>query len=143
MKFEMTKPVFSATVASYVILIFIFVLFVFLAIMFLSAGNYQLSLENDQINIKSFFYNTSLPLSDIDIENVKTINMNAADGISIRINGISLPGLKIGWFSGNGKKYKMYVTDRTNVVLIPTKKNYDILFSSRDAAAIVEEIKKQ
>ena len=62
---------------------------------------------------------------------------------SIRLNGIGLQGLKIGWFTRNGKKSKLYVTDPTNVVLIPTKKNYDILFSSSEAEAIVDRIKNR
>ena len=142
MRFEMTRPLFSATIASFMILIFIFVLFVFLAIMFVSAGKYQLIVDTGRIDIKSVFYNTSLPLADVDIENVKVINLNDAPIRAVRINGIGLQGLKIGWFTRNGKKTKLYVTDTTSVVLIPTKKNYDILFSSGDAAGIVAEIKK-
>jgi hypothetical protein len=143
MRFEMTKPLFSATAASYLVLLLVFALFVFLAIMFMSAGKYQLIIDSGRIDIKSVFYNTSLPMENIDIENVKVINLDEAPVRSIRINGIGLQGLQIGWFTRNGKKSKMYITDTKSVVLIPTKKNYDILFSSNEAAAIVDRIKNR
>src|SRR5574344_57839 len=142
-KFEMTKPVFSSVVSIYLILAFVFLIFLFLAITFISAGNYKMVIDNNQMTIKSVFYNTKISLSDIEKSNIKVININNENTqIQIRTNGIGLPGMQIGWFSGNGIKYKLYITDRNEVVSIPTKKGYTILFSSKHATEIVNELKR-
>lgn len=105
----MTKPVFSSVDSIYLILAFVFLIFLFLAITFISAGNYKMVIDNNQMTIKSVFYNTKISLSDIEKSNIKVININNENTqIQIRTNGIGLPGMQIGWFSGNGIKYKMY-----------------------------------
>lgn len=140
-EFNMTKPMLSTAVAINIILVLILLLFVFLAVTLLSAGNYKLSIDENTLMIKSLMFNTNIYLSDIDKENIKVIDMNDDSiKINMRTNGIGLPGLKIGWFSGNGIKYKMYVTDKSEVVEIPTMKNYTILFSSKDSKRIVKII---
>jgi hypothetical protein len=112
--------------------------------MLLSGSRYRLTLGDDQLDISSVFYNTRIALSDIDGAEVRVVNMNEENfGITRRTNGIGLPGLQVGWFSGNGKKYKLYVSDRSKVLVIPTKNDYDILFSSVDADLIAQEIREK
>ena len=139
----MTKPLFSTAIVSQIILVIMFLLILFLAILFFSASNYKLILNNGRIQINSVFYSTDISLEDVDIKNVKVINLNESNKkISIRTNGLSLPGMQIGWFRGDGNKYKLYVTDKTKVVVIPVKNKYEILFSSNDAEKIADGIKK-
>lgn len=60
--------------------------------------------------------------------------------IKFRLNGVGLSGLNIGWFTGFGKKYKLYLTDRHNVLYIPTNKGYTILFSTLDGQKIIDQL---
>jgi len=143
--FEITKvPHTSTTLMSVITVCIVILVLFFLVTMFTSYKNTKLIFTNDGIEIKSFMYGTKLSFSDIDIKNVKAVNMDD-EGIymTLRTNGIGLPNAKIGWFSYGSTKYKLYVTDKTSVVLIPVKKGYTILFSSPDAKKIVEEIKKE
>ncbi|MDR2797510.1 MAG: hypothetical protein LBB80_04135 [Treponema sp.] len=49
--------------------------------------------------------------------------------MSIRTNGISFPHFKSGWIKlRNGEKALTFITDKTNVVLIP-RKDYLLLFT--------------
>jgi hypothetical protein len=41
----------------------------------------------------------------------------------------------------NGNKALVYLTDKTNVVLIPTN-DYDVLISTNDFAGIIKELNK-
>lgn len=63
--------------------------------------------------------------------------------MDIRTNGIGLPGLLVGWFRGDGEKYKLYVTDKENVLYIPTKKGYTILISTVAGEDIIKELHMQ
>jgi hypothetical protein len=65
------------------------------------------------------------------VEKIKPINLekDTEYNLTIRTNGISVPKFKSGWMRlKNGKKALTFITDKNNVVLIPTKK-YLILFS--------------
>ena len=143
MKYEMTKPMFSSVLFMYIILASIVFLLVFLAILFISSLNYKLSISNNKLVINSVIYNTELSVDDIDCDNVRVINLDEENiKFSTRTNGIGLPGLQVGWFLGNKTKYKLYITNRNKVVLIPTTLGYTILFSSDKASEIVNTIKE-
>jgi len=142
-KFEMTKPMFSTVVIMYIILALIVFLLVFVTVLFISSGNYKLSISNNKLFIKSVIYNTELSVTDIDCDNVRVINLDEENiNFSTRTNGIGLPGLQVGWFVGNKTKYKLYITNRNEVVLIPTTLGYTILYSSDKASEIVNTIKE-
>ncbi|MDR2659250.1 MAG: PH domain-containing protein, partial [Spirochaetaceae bacterium] len=62
--------------------------------------------------------------------------------ISVRTNGISVPKFKSGWMKlRNGKKALTFITDKKDVVLIPTEK-YLILFSMDRINEFIERIKE-
>jgi len=143
MKFEMTGPQFFTVATVYLILGLLFFLYTFVAITFISAGKYKLEIKGGNMTIKSILYNTKISLDKIKIDEVKVTNLEEEPKIiSVRTNGIGLPGLKIGWFSGNGKNYKLYLTDKTHVLSIPTKKNYEILFSTTEGERIINLLKE-
>jgi hypothetical protein len=140
MIFHMTKPDSSSTAAIFIMCLFFAVLFIFLIMLFYSARSYTLTVRNGTLNIESVFYNTHISLDDIQTDGIRTADFNSL-GIKYRTNGIGLPGLNVGWFKGTAGKYKLYVTDKQNVLLIPTKKNYDILFSTTQGKQITEIIR--
>ena len=142
MAFQMTKPAgHSTTITMILICVFLMCMFLFLFLMFTTSGKYTLTVTKDTLTIQSLFYNTRIQLSDVNIDSMRMVDF---DGLQInrRTNGMGMPGLSVGWFAGNGKKYKLYVTDRKNVLCIPTTKGYDILFSTTQGDTIMHEIKK-
>ncbi|HOE08775.1 MAG TPA: PH domain-containing protein, partial [Treponemataceae bacterium] len=143
MDFSMTKPAFGSYMGTFTILILVTSVFALIVLMVVTSTRSTLSLENGMLTIDSLIYKTKLPLSSIDKENVKAINMyDEKLSITLRTNGIGLPHAQIGWFRGSGGKYKLYLTDKTSVVSIPTTEGYTILFSSKDAEQIVKIIKE-
>ena len=143
MDFSMTKPAFGSYMGTFTILILVTSVFALIVLMVVTSTRSTLSLENGMLTIDSLIYKTKLPLSSIDKENVKAINMYDENlTITLRTNGIGLPHAQIGWFRGSGGKYKLYLTDKTSVVSIPTTEGYTILFSSKDAEQIVKIIKE-
>ena len=141
MKYDMTKPAISSLVAANIIIALLIVLFVFIAIVFISSRHYKLSIADGTLSIKSIVYNTNISLDNIELDKVRVVNLDEENiSFTVRKNGIGLPGMSIGWFWENGSKYKVYVTDRKNVVSIPTKDGYTILFSSKKASEIVTDL---
>jgi hypothetical protein len=68
------------------------------------------------------------------------LNHDKDYNIKIRTNGIGLPNYHVGWMRlNNGNKALAYLTDKTNVVLIPTK-DYDILISTEDFDGIKDAL---
>jgi hypothetical protein len=109
---------------------------------FYSMKNTTLSLTNKEIIIKSIMYGKKIPLENILINEIKKINMDVDKdyNLSIRTNGIGLPNYKSGWMRlNNGKKALVHITDKNNVILIPTK-DYFVLFSMENIEAFINKI---
>lgn len=143
-KFEMTRLAAGAALSAQAIGVLAIVLCAFLALSLATAGRYSLFIDADALRIQSVLYNTKVSLSDIDAEGVRSVDLDA-EGIrmKLRTNGIGLPGLQVGWFTDGVSKYKLYVTDRRKVVLIPVKSGYTILFSSPEAGKIAEMLRRK
>jgi hypothetical protein len=98
--------------------------------------NTGISVGNGFLTVKSLFYGRKIPLDDINLDGVKSLNLlderNKDYRVTLRTNGIGLPGYLVGWVRlRNSHKALAYITDRTNVVFIPTS-NFDILVSTDD-----------
>lgn len=142
MTYEMSKPVLSADIIMYSLGVFVILIGIFIIIMMISSKHYLLEINDQNILIKSVFYNTNIALTDIEIDKVKKINLNESDiKIDSRLNGIGLPGLLVGWFSSSQGRMKLYVSDKNEVVYLPTRLNYTIMFSTNKADALIYEIK--
>jgi hypothetical protein len=116
---------------------------VFFSGFFLAKSNTSITVAHDQLQIKSFIYGKTVPLSDIIGNEIAKVNLqeNADYSIVLRTNGTSMPGFKSGWMKlKNGKKALVYITDQTNVALIPTTEDYVIMFSMNDVDALKEAV---
>jgi len=109
-----------------------------------SMKNTTINLSENELIIKSMFYGRKIPLENIIINGIKKINLeeNTEYNISIRTNGISIPSFKSGWMRlKNGEKALTFITDKNNVVLIPTK-DYLLLFSMNNIDEFINKIKE-
>jgi len=137
MKYAMTAP---NMIPFLVVGVFFLALLVFL----FSAAFYRREAGPDSMRIRSLVYNTELEYDRIRLDELRVLNLKE-DPVSfnVRTNGIGLPGLWIGWFRGGGGRYKLYLTDRTSVLRIPTTDGYEILFSTGQGERIIQEIREK
>ena len=104
----------------------------------------SVNINNGLLTIKSLFFRKTISIDDINVDGVRQLNLINDNDYNIRIRtfGIGLPNYYVGWMKlKNGNKAFVYLKDKQNVVLIPTKK-YDILVSSDDYVGIKETLKK-
>jgi hypothetical protein len=108
-----------------------------------SMKNTTFSLTENEIIIKSVFYGRKIPIENIRIDEIKKIDLdkNTEYSIKMRTNGISIPKFKSGWMRlKNGEKALAFITDKNNVLLIPTK-DYSLLFSMNKIEEFINKIK--
>lgn len=99
----------------------------------------------DSIRIRIPMYSKTIKRSDIFADQVKVVDMNAPGSprLGMRTNGIGLPGFQGGWFRlAGGGKVLAAVTDRTNVVVIPTKLGYDVMASVKNPEALIASLRQ-
>ena len=133
-------PKSNAFVIPVVILILFVVLFIGSIGIMYYMKNTKVIISNDYLTIKSIIYGRNIPFEKINVAGIKKINLlNDHDyNIKHKTNGIGFPNYYAGWMRlNNGDKAFVHLTDKTNVVLIPTEE-YDILLSINDFDKIKE-----
>jgi len=101
------------------------------------------SLTGKGLKIGPGLYGRLIPWEIIDTANVRVINLDLEKEYRAkwRMNGAGLPGYSAGWFKlYNQEKALLFVTDSKNVVYIPTRDNYSVLLSVREADGMVNTI---
>ena len=102
----------------------------------------NISIKDNEIIIKSFLYGRKIPVEDVLINEIQTINLKQNDeyNISIRTNGIGLPNFHFGWMRlKNGQKALVFLTNKENVLLMPTK-DFVVLFSMEKTEEFKQKI---
>jgi hypothetical protein len=108
------------------------------------ARHASFTLSDQGLRISPGLYSRLIPREDINAEGVKVINLNIETGYKPkwRTNGAGLPGYAAGWFKlENKEKALLFVTDRSSVVYIPTKKDYSVMLSVKEAGEFADLIK--
>jgi len=123
-------------------LVAVIALFVFISY---SSRHTNFTVSDAGLNIGPGLYGRFIPREDIDAGGVKVLNLNTDAGYKPkwRTNGAGLPGYSAGWFKlQNKEKALLFVTDRSSVVYIPTRKDYAVMLSVRDADEMAEVIRQ-
>jgi hypothetical protein len=126
------------------IIVFIASIVCFIGIMYYMK-NTSIVITDEYLKIKSFLYSRTVPLDKINVNGLRQLNLydDQEYNIKIRTNGIAVPNYYAGWMKlNNGNKAFVHITDKTNVVLIPSD-GYDILFSTDDFDGIKEMLNKR
>jgi len=103
----------------------------------------SLTLTEKELIIKSPFYGRKIPLENITLSGIRAIDLNENRDYSIsrRTNGTSLPNVTLGWMRlRNREKALVFITDKSRVLLIPTK-DYLVLFSLNNIDEFINKIK--
>lgn len=102
-----------------------------------STRNTKFEISDQGLRINGGIYGRFIPKEDITAGQIQTINLTTYPEYqpSFRTNGIGLPGYAEGWFRlKNKEKALLFVTDRSNIVYIPTNRGYSVLLSVRNPA---------
>ncbi len=97
----------------------------------------------DELTVGGGLYQVSLPMNQIETQNIRVRAKEDQNYfVGLRINGIGMPGLSLGWHrtTGNAKAF-VAITRRDRVVIIPTRAGYDILVSPSDPDTFVTEMR--
>ncbi len=98
-----------------------------------SARNTRFEVNDEGLRIKGAIYGRFIPKESIIIEDSRIVNLNVERELKPiwRTNGIGLPGYNEGWFKlANGERALLFVTDRFNIVYVPTTEGYSVLLST-------------
>lgn len=108
--------------------------------------NTGISIGDGFLTVKSLFYGRKIPLGEINLDGVKSLNLleerDKDYRVTLRTNGIGLPGYLVGWMKlHNGHKALVYITDKTKIAFIPTTK-FDVLVSTDDFEGLRNALSK-
>ena len=142
-----TQP--KGNVYAFPVSMIIFMFIVMLLVTWLMAGiisatkNTSISIKDGEVVINSFIYGRKIPIENIMVNEVKPINLNVDKefNVSIRTNGIGMSNFLSGWAQlNNGSKALVFLTDRDNVLFVPTK-DFILLFSMVNHNEFIQQIK--
>ncbi len=105
---------------------------VFMGYVCLGARRARFEVSESALKISGALYGRTIPLSDIDGELAKPVNLEVDTQYHLvaRTNGSGLPGYSEGWFRlKNGEKCLAFVSDKTHVLYVPTRKGYVVMMS--------------
>ncbi len=109
----------------------------------LAANHATVSLDGQQLHVRGGFYSRKLPLKEVQKEHAAVVNLQEQRQYApvSRRNGIGLPGLQAGWFRlRNNEKALIFVTDPSQVVYLPTRNGYSLLFSLQHPQAFIDKL---
>ncbi|MCL2805079.1 MAG: PH domain-containing protein [Treponema sp.] len=139
----MTQPKGFLSIIPVIILIILVMVLIGLIIGYLySMKHTGILIKNNDVIIKTFLYSRKIPISDILINDIQTINLNQNNeyNVLIRTNGIGLPNFYLGWMKlKNGKRALVYLTNKENVLLMPTR-DFVVLFSMQNSEEFIRKI---
>lgn len=115
-----------------------------LAFIAYSSRNVRFEVSDGGLRISRSLYGRLIPRGDVVADGVRVIDLRVDSQYAPkwRTNGAGLPGYAEGWFKlKNQEKALLFVTDRSRVVYIPTRKGYAVMLSVRETAEFAELIR--
>lgn len=108
-----------------------------------SSRHARFTVSSEGLELRGDMYGRTIAIRDLIVEEAEHINLEHRGPYSPkwRTFGTGLPGYLAGWFRlRNGEKALLYVTDKSNVVRIPTRNGYQVLLSVRDPVRFLEAL---
>lgn len=97
------------------------------------------------IAIRGTPYGRELPWSSVVVDQARAVDLAAAPELrpTMRTNGVGLPGYQAGWFGLRGAgRGLLFLTDRSRVVVLPTRLGYTLLLSASEPQRLVDAIRR-
>jgi hypothetical protein len=141
--YSMTQPKGSVFIMPVIVIIFLLALIIGMIGIMIAVKHTNILMRDGVIIINSFPYGKKMPVENISVDEIRTINLNENKeyDISIRTNGIGLPSFHSGWMKlNNGKKALVFITNKNKVLLMPVK-DYVVLFSMDKTEEFIAELR--
>ena len=100
-----------------------------------SSRNVRFELSSDALRIGGDIYGRTIPMEALLLDEAGAVNLTRDSEYQLkwRTNGAGLPGYSSGWFKlKNDEKALVFVTDKTQVLRVPTREGYSLLMSIPD-----------
>ena len=110
-----------------------------------SSRNTTFTVSPEGLRISGTLYGRLIPKETIQMPRVKVVDLSSESNLcpSWRTNGIGLPGYGAGWFRlNNGEKALLFLTERRNVVYVPTTSGFSLLLSVADTDRFMDTLEK-
>jgi hypothetical protein len=95
----------------------------------------KVEISPDNLSLRGSIYGRVIPRSQLIVDRMRVVDIRGDSPYALarRTNGIGLPHYWVGWFRlQNGEKALAFVTQRRQVVYLPTRKGYALLLSVKD-----------
>ena len=114
--------------------------FVGLAIM---SSRRALVVTTEGMTVRTSFYKVFVKRSALKVDEIRACDSKhePACMLSVRTNGVSIPGYQSGWFRTRSREKAFVAMGEGDCVLIPTTEGFSILLSTRDAAKAADALK--
>lgn len=110
----------------------------------LTMARARLLLTESTIRVGVLPYRVTLPLSELVSDQARKVGGGDAVRLKWRRNGIGLPGLCVGHFTTrSGRPVFAAVSGSRNRVLIPTRRDFDLLVTVEDATKLIAEVRRR
>lgn len=105
----------------------------------------RFELSDGGLRIRSAVYGRTIPAHALRVDEARVVNLREERQLqlSMRTNGIGMPGYAAGWFRlRGGGRALAFLTRRESVVHIPTSAGYDLLLSPREPDAFLRSLQQ-
>lgn len=109
-----------------------------------ASGHSRVELGRDRIRLAGDFWGREIALQDLDLEGARVLDLAHSPDLAPRWRtfGTGLPGYSSGWFRlRNGEKALVYLTRRSRVAYVPTRKGYTLLLSVEQPRRFIDALK--
>jgi hypothetical protein len=104
----------------------------------------RFEVSENSLCIRGSLFGRCIPAAELRIDAARVVDLNASPELrpKWRTMGIGLPGHVSGWMRlANREKALVFLTDRNDVVYIPTTAGYALLISPSDPQAFLSSLR--
>ena len=109
-----------------------------------SPGHVQFEVSPGTLRIRGDLYGRTIPLSELQLAEARIIDLRQEPDLRPRFrkNGTGLPGYSAGWFRlAGGAKALLFLTERSQVAVIPDKQGWLLLLSVADGRRFLDALR--
>lgn len=121
-------------------------LLLFLAYVAMSGRLSRFEVSPEGLRLRGDLYGRLIPMDALRIAEAQILRLEKTSQFwpTRKTVGSNLPGYYSGWFKlRSGEKALLYVTDRRQVVYVPTTKGYSVMLSVREPQRLLEALGRQ
>lgn len=113
------------------------------AVLAAASSRRALKVTGAGLSVRTSFYNVFVEKSAIRLDQIRAVDCrhDAAYDLSLRTNGLSMPGYQSGWFRTRSQGRAFVVRSGPACVAVPTTKGYLLLLGAADADSASRSLK--